>query len=201
MTESLPIAFLPGASGNTSFWRPVAERLAGRTAIHVGYPAFGGVPPHPEVRSLSDLYRHVFASLPPRFDLVAQSMGGVLAARKAIEEPERVRRLVLTTTSGGVDTVRLGAVDWRAGRAAWQGNAPDWFVDDRTDLTEHLATLQAPTLLIFGDEDPISPVAVGEFLRDRIPASRLVVLRGGTHDLALERPDEVATLIAAHLDA
>ena len=199
MTDPLPIAFLPGASGNTSFWRPVADRLGGRQAILVGYPAFGGVPRHPEVQSLSDLYRHVLAGLPPVFDLVAQSMGGVLAARLAIEQPARVRRLVLTATSGGIDVQRLGAVDWRVGRAAWQNGAPDWFADDRTDLTEQLGKVQAPTLLVFGDDDPISPVAVGEFLRDRIAGARLEVLRGGTHDLAMERSDEVAALIAAHL--
>jgi pimeloyl-ACP methyl ester carboxylesterase len=164
------------------------------------YPGFAEAPPNPDIRSLSDLYRAVLATLPPAFDLVAQSMGGVLALRIALEHPERVGRLVLVATSGGVDVRQLGSVDWREGWRALHRTAPPWFVDDRTDVTEQLASLKAPTLLIFGDADPISPVRIGEFLRDRLPHARLETIAGGTHDMTTENTDQVASLIGTHLE-
>lgn len=196
-----PIAFLPGAGGEASFWQPVADRLRGRETLLVGYPGFAGNPPDRAIWSLSDLHRSVLSRLPPAFDLVAQSMGGVLALRAALEHPERIRRLVLVATSGGIDVQRLGGVDWREGWRAFHRQAPSWFLDDRTDVTEQLAYVRPPTLLVFGDSDPISPVPVGEFLRDRIPGARLEIIAGGTHDMAAEHPDAVAALIRLHLDA
>lgn len=47
--------------------------------------------------------------------------------------------------------------------------------------------------------DPISPVAVGERLRDLLPDARLHVLAGGDHDLAHQRAAEIAPLVEAHL--
>jgi poly(3-hydroxyoctanoate) depolymerase len=197
--EAPPVVFLPGASGLLSTWRPVADRWPGRSSVLAEYPGFADAPADPKIQSLSDLYRAVFAGLPPVFDLVAQSMGGVLALRAAVEQPERIRRLVLVATSGGVDVARLGGVDWREGWRAWQRLAPAWFVDDRSDFTDQLGSVRVPTLLIYGDADPISPVAVGEFLRDRLPHARLETIAGGTHDMSTEQPDLVASLIRAHL--
>ena len=59
-------------------------------------------------------------------DLVAQSMGGVIAARIALAQPNLVRRLVLCVTSGGVDMAGLGAADWRADYRKSFPNAAAW---------------------------------------------------------------------------
>lgn len=126
-------------------------------------------------------------------------MGGVLATRLALEHPERVARLVLTATSGGVDVRRLGAAEWRLEYRASLPDVPAWFVEDRTDLTDRLADVRARTLLLWSDADPISPLSVAHFLAGRIPDTRLVTVPGGTHSFAAERPAEVAAIIRAHL--
>ena len=77
--------------------------------------------------------------------------------------------------------------------------APSWFVDDRTDLTDGLSSIRAPTLLLFSDSDPISPLSVARFLAEHIAGSRIVIVAGGTHAFANERPDEVAPILRAHL--
>ena len=78
--STVPIVYLPGAGGRSSFWRPVADRLWRHGApIVLGYPGFGDVPPDPSLGSLDDLYRAIRSILPQRFHLVAQSMGNVLA--------------------------------------------------------------------------------------------------------------------------
>jgi pimeloyl-ACP methyl ester carboxylesterase len=198
-----PIVFLPGASGRASFWEPVASRLAdvGPTRC-LAWPGFGGIPQDRSIDSLDDLYRWVLARLPAGAShVVAQSMGGVLAARLAIEHAERVARLVLVATSGGVDVALLGGEDWRPDYRASLPDVPPWFVLDRTDLTGRLGTIRAPTLLLWSDADPVSPLAVADLLTARIPGARRVVVPGGTHTFGEERPDEVADAIRAHLAA
>ncbi len=193
--------FLPGAGGRTSFWAPVASRTRGLGPhLLVAWPGFGDEPADPGIRSLDDLYRWLLGRLPGGpLRVVAQSMGGVLGARLAIEQPDRVSSLVLVATSGGVDVAGLGGVDWRPGFRAELPGVPDWFERDRTDLTERLGRIRAPTLILYSDVDPICPPAVPELLRSRIPGARAVLVPGGTHAFAQERPDEVAELVRSHL--
>jgi poly(3-hydroxyoctanoate) depolymerase len=195
------LVFLPGAGGSASFWKPVAARLAdlGRTQVF-GYPGFDGLPVDPGLRSLGDLFGWLVERVPAEpSHVIAQSMGGVLAVRLAVERPELVSRLVLVATSGGVDVARLGGAEWRHEYRASLPNAPSWFIDDPTDLTDRLRFIRARTLLLFSDADPISPPAVGRFLAQHIADSRIVILPGGTHAFANERPDEVASILRDHL--
>jgi pimeloyl-ACP methyl ester carboxylesterase len=197
---ALPIVYFPGGGGRSSFWRPVADRLWRHGApIVFGYPGFGDVPADPSLHTLDDLYHALLAVLPPRFHLVAQSMGNVLALRAALEHPERVASLVLCALSGGVDVPRLGGAEWRDALRADQPHMPRWFIDDRSDFTARLPSLRLPVLALNGEADPLSPVAVGEYLRDLIPSAALHVVAGGTHDMACEESDHVAAVIGRFL--
>jgi pimeloyl-ACP methyl ester carboxylesterase len=196
-----PLVFLPGAGGTASFWRPVAERLAdlGRSLV-LGYPGLGDSPVDPSIKSLDGLFQWLVAQLPVEpSHVIAQSMGGALAVRLALERPELVAHLVLVATSGGIDVARLGGAEWRRDFRVSRPTAPSWFIDDRTDLTDRLGNIRVRTLLLWSDADPISPLSVAHFLEERIPDSRVVTIAGGTHAFANERPDEVASIIRAHL--
>jgi pimeloyl-ACP methyl ester carboxylesterase len=199
---SLPskLLFLPGASGNTGFWLPVAGRLThGATHTHIGWPGFGPTPAESGVSGIEGLVSRVLAEVDQPTALIAQSMGGVVAAMAALERPNLITHLVLTVTSGGINTAGLGAQDWRPEFLAAYPLLPPWFADFRTDLTSRLGSIQAPTLLLWGDADPISPVAVGERLAMLLPNAKLHVLSGGAHDLAHTLAVHVAPLIDAHL--
>jgi pimeloyl-ACP methyl ester carboxylesterase len=196
----LPIVFLPGGGGRSSFWRPVADRLWRRGApIVLGYPGFGDVPRDPSIGTLDDYFAALTEALPERFHVVAQSMGNVLALRMALEAPSRVASLTLCALSGGIDVSSLGAEDWRASFRSEHPHLPTWFVDDRSDFTDRLSSLRIPTLALSGGADPLSPVGVGEFLRDRIAGALLDVFEGGTHWVAHESPDQVSLRIARFL--
>jgi pimeloyl-ACP methyl ester carboxylesterase len=132
---------------------------------------------------------------------VAQSIGGLVAARVALAGRVPVRRLVLAATSGGLELESLGASEWRTTYRRAHPRAPAWVTRDRFDLSGELPALGQPTLLLWGDADPISPVAVGEELARILPDAELVVLRGGTHWLAAELPDAAAAAIRRHLEA
>lgn len=201
-TAYLPLVYLPGASGRGAVWRPIAERLARRRPpLLCDYPGLGDDASTGGIESLWDLARLVAARLPPRFDLAALSMGAAVALRLALLHPTRIRRLVLVAAAGGVDVERLGGVDWREGFRQRRPEAPRWFLDDRVDLTPDLSRVAAPTLLVFGAEDRIAPVAVGRWLLAVLPAAKLEVVSHATHDIDEEQPDLLASLMEAHLRA
>jgi pimeloyl-ACP methyl ester carboxylesterase len=201
-TPSQPrqLLFLPGAAGRVSLWRPVADLLRHPAEkIHIGWPGFGPTPADPSVNGINDLVRIVTAKLNEPTGLIAQSMGGVIALLAALEKPSLVTHLVLTVTSGGIDLSGLGVQDWRPSFRASNPGLPRWFTDYRVDLEPKLSAIQAPALLLWGDADPISPIAVGERLASVLPKAELHVFSGGTHDLANELAAEVAPIIDAHL--
>jgi pimeloyl-ACP methyl ester carboxylesterase len=194
------VVFLPGAIGAGEFWRGAGEALPGAwEKVYLSWPGLGDEPRDRGVRGFDDLVELVIGALERQSDLVAQSIGGLVAVRVATRAPGLVRRLVLVATSGGVDTQRLGAADWRPEYREAFPNAAAWVTDPHADQTEQLRGIESPTLLVWGDADPISPVVVGEHLAGLIPRSTLRVIRGGTHDLARETPGPVARLIADHL--
>jgi pimeloyl-ACP methyl ester carboxylesterase len=197
------VLFLPGAGGDGRFWRPVADRLPPAwERVLLEWPGLGHVPPDPQVRGLDDLVRLVLARAgDDPVDLVAQSMGGLVALLAALVRPELVRRLVLTATSGGLNLTPFGVEDWRPEYVREFPTAAPWIRQVHVDLTDRLATVGHPTLLLWGDADPISPVAVGERLNRLLPRARLVVIPGGDHAFARDRAPDVAPEVARHLSA
>jgi poly(3-hydroxyoctanoate) depolymerase len=194
------LLFLPGASGNTDFWTPVANGLRHRgQRKFLAWPGFGGVPSEPSVNGISDLVARVVDSISGPVDLLAQSMGGVIAIRAALQKPDLVKHLVLAVTSGGLDMSALGAEDWRPMFLTQNPKLPRWFADEHEDLRDRLRELSLPVLLLWGDADPISPVSVGRQLAELLPRAELVVLNGGTHDLVFDRATEIVPYIEKHL--
>ncbi len=190
--------FLPGASGSASFWRPAAEhaRLEG---VFFGWPGLGEEPPHPDINEIDDLVTLVAREITEPVNIIAQSMGGVIALKLALAFPEMVRGLVLAVTSGGVPVADLGGSNWRSNYFAAFPNAAKWIAAPVNDLSSQIPSIKAPALLLWGDADPISPVAVGERLLALLPNARLRVFPGADHDLAKTHADEVAVEIKRHL--
>ncbi len=194
------ILFLPGAAGRADFWSPVVDLLPKDWETRrLSWPGLGDQPPRRDILGLDDLVRLVVDQVGDEADIVAQSMGGVIAIRAALAARGRVRRLVLTATSGGLDVEALGASDWRGPYRRNYPQAADWITTAQQDLTPDLAQIAAPTLLIWGDADPISPVAIGQRLQTLLPRATLRVIPGGDHDVAQTHAGQMARWIEAHL--
>lgn len=203
MVDDRLVLFLPGVGADPAFWRPVGDLLPARwSKVYFGWPGLAHQPPAPGVVSFDDLTAMVEAQLgETQVDLIAQSMGGAIALQVALRHPQKVRRIVLTAASGGLDVQALGAEDWRPNYAREFPNAARWVLDARPDYSADLHSVSHPAMLIWGDADPISPLAVGERLRDLLPNARLHVVKGGDHALAHNRAAEIAPLIQRHLEA
>ncbi|NML54801.1 alpha/beta hydrolase [Streptomyces sp. R302] len=59
-----------------------------------------------------------------------------------------------------------------------------------TDQRDLLPTVSAPTLLLWGEQDVRSPLAVARQFQEAIPDAELVVIPGAGHVSNLERPEE-----------
>lgn len=105
--EGFPLVLCHGAGGNHAVWyQQVAHFVRHRRIVvwdHRGYgrstARAGYTTPERAVRDLRGVLDHLGIS---RADLVGQSMGGWTALGLAVAEPQRVRRLVLADTPGGI---------------------------------------------------------------------------------------------------
>lgn len=70
---------------------------------------------------------------------------------------------------------------------------------DTADLAEAIRTLKAPALLVWGKQDPICPVSLGEELYAALPDAELHLIDACGHCPPEERPYETASLLVDFL--
>ncbi|WP_349536542.1 bifunctional fumarylacetoacetate hydrolase/alpha/beta hydrolase family protein [Rhodococcus rhodochrous] len=171
-------------------------------------------------------------------DLVAHSMGTLIATTFAATYPDRVSRLALlgpvrsqneqaqAATQARARTVRVGGMSAVADtivaaalsmetkatrplavtavRELLLGQDPAGYANACEALaaaTEpKFSDIAVPTLVITGDEDKVSPVAVNEQLAESITDSRLEILDGVGHWHTLEDPSRVTALLTEFLN-
>jgi 3-oxoadipate enol-lactonase len=68
------------------------------------------------------------------------------------------------------------------------------------DHREIIRSITAPTLIIAGSKDPATNVAAAEFIRDRIPGSKLAIL-DAAHIANVEQPEAYAKEVLGFLSA
>ena len=68
-----------------------------------------------------------------------------------------------------------------------------------TTLPDSLGTINAPTLIVWGAEDPVTPISHAQELQDSLSDSRFEVVAGAGHRPHLENPEATAALISEFL--
>lgn len=89
----------------------------------------------------------------------------------------------------------LGAVQRKGMQQAIYG------VTDREPVFDELPAIKAPTLVVVGADDVATPVTKAETLHHQISGSRLEIVPDCGHSSTIEKPAELARLIAAHISA
>lgn len=126
-----------------SFWNMVADlmRLEGGFGRH----GLADAPTRTGVKGLDDLAAMVRGSITVPVNIVAQSMGGLIAINVALAAPKMVNRLVLVVTSSGIPVADLGGSNWRSEYYTAYPRAASWIADPTEDLSERIPTIEAPT--------------------------------------------------------
>lgn len=200
MADEMNLVFLAGASGDIQFWNPlIAQLLNHYTTQVITYPGFHGMATDPDIHSFNDLSNYVIAQIQQPSILIAQSMGGIFAIAAVLQKTELVKGLILIATSGGINLDRFEVQDWRQFYRQEYVEYPDWFVTTKVDYEQSLSDIKVDTLLIWGDQDPISPIEVGEYLNQILQKSKLYIVEGGDHQLAEKYAEQVAIQINDYL--
>ena len=220
------VVVVHGFHGSGAFFEGLLRDLAadGWLAIAPDLPGHGGSDPWDPREPAEEQWRMLVAFLGalevPPAAIVGHSRGGAVAIQLAARRPERVRALVLVSSgglpfrSGTLDLVRMvadpGALtpslvsrlrassaaakgyDEARARAMGQGRL-------ERDLGMLLPSVLAPTLVLWGAQDPTVPGDVSERLARGIPGARLVVLDGVGHLPFIEAPDELSRLVRGFL--
>jgi pimeloyl-ACP methyl ester carboxylesterase len=73
-----------------------------------------------------------------------------------------------------------------------------WPIPDK-GLKKRMHRIEAPTLLVWGEEDRLVPLAYAEEFARRLPRTRLEVVKDAGHAPHLERPERVAGVVRTFL--
>jgi pimeloyl-ACP methyl ester carboxylesterase len=156
--------------------------------------------------------------------LVGHSMGGAVAQMVALDAPRRVAGLLLVSTGPRLQVsdqildglaARFDETVGAISRWSWGPDAdPEWvtrgremmretgpetvlgdFVAcDRFDVRDRLDEIAAPTRVVTGAEDRMTPPPLGRALAEGIPGAAFSLVPGAGHMLMLERPAQVAAI-------
>jgi 2-succinyl-6-hydroxy-2,4-cyclohexadiene-1-carboxylate synthase len=99
------IVLLHGFSGTSRAWDGVLERLDRERylPLAIDLPGHGEAADAPRPITFAGCVAHVLERAPARFALCGYSLGGRIALHVALAAPERVSRLVLVSTSAGIE--------------------------------------------------------------------------------------------------
>jgi len=175
------------------------------------------------------LARFLDATSIARAAIVGHSMGGAIAQQFALTYPAQTAALVAIATGARLrvapNILQLTGSDLPAAadvisQAEWGPDAPeqvirlgkqqllanrpevihgDYLACDAFDVMNRLGDIRAPTLVIGGIADRLTPPKYASTLAERIPGARIALMEGAGHMVQLEQPEVVSRTIEQFL--
>ncbi len=153
--------------------------------------------------------------------VVGHSMGGAITQLLALSHPDRVAGIALVGTGARLRVLPavldgiLNDFDHTARMLTEYSFAPaadtdlleqsemqlracdprvthgDYAACNAFDVMERVAEIRAPTLVICGKQDRMTPPKYSEYLASKIPNARFVLIEGAGHNVMIEKPEAV----------
>jgi pimeloyl-ACP methyl ester carboxylesterase len=188
----------------------VLEHRDVRDAVVAGH-SLGGM----TIQAFATAHPQVADDRVERFVLVAtasgglarQNLGGAAGAVLAAPVTDRVLSSpvghALVRSALGREVAHGHLVATRDLLVATEPSVRRDFLDSivAMDLTPGLAEVTVPTTVVAGARDRLTPVRLSRQIAEAVPGAELVVLDDAGHQLPLERPDDLADLIAVRSDS
>jgi poly(3-hydroxyoctanoate) depolymerase len=167
----LGVSFGGAVAQHMAIWHP--SRVRRLVLVSTSFGAFA----KPGKISAFWHFAHPLSYHPPRLERVAGTMfGGRLR-----KEPELVRTMHIRRPTNA-----LAAMYRLAPLFGWTSLPWLW-------------TIRHPTLLVAGDDDPVTPLVNHRIIAALVPRARLHIVRGGGHLVLLDSAPEVAPVITSFL--
>jgi len=224
--QGVPLVHLHGAGGLRL--TPGHDLLSRQfRVIAFEMPGFGESPENIRTKAMPELASTMALAVKnlgvDSFNLMGTSFGGKTALWLTLQEPERVRALVLEapaairqagaqSPSGTPEEIarrlyahpeRLGSVPLpdAAIRAKTQPLVQRLRGPDRdAELESRLPDLTAPTLVLFGTLDSVISPAMGRVYKELIPGCHLVFVYDAAHAISTDRPEAFAEVVGDFLE-
>jgi pimeloyl-ACP methyl ester carboxylesterase len=213
-----PLLLIHGLSGSGRWWARNVDSLSERHRVYVvDLAGFGRSRSAPRIRlhdTAAFLRRWMDAVQIERASIVGHSMGGAIAATLAADHPDRVDRLIAVNAAALMANRRdlvfrfgsgrviaslspsflpvLMADSLRAGPFSLLGAARDVL---NADLRTKLGQISVPTLVVWGANDRLLPVTLGQQLSQAIPDARLTVIPRAGHNPMWDQPEAFNTTV------
>ena len=207
-----PLMFIHGLAGSFSWWQrniyACREHFQTFCVDLVGFGSSRRLGRFDLERSIPLLLAWMDERGIERASIVGHSMGGLIAARLAAEAPDRVDKLVLVDAAflgfdaglfrrgiGLAGAIRQGPHDfWPVlARDSLRADPRSLFAATqqllRSDWSHILSEIEAPTLIIWGDRDKVTPLKIGEAMHLAIPGSQFVVIEQAGHNSMWDQPN------------
>ncbi|HUE75861.1 MAG TPA: alpha/beta fold hydrolase, partial [Chloroflexota bacterium] len=195
--QGTPLVLIHGLASSGTLWRHTFDGLAARHRVYaIDLPGCNLSRSARRVRldrSAEFLESWLDAVEVPRAHVLGHSWGGAVAIRLAATLPDRVDRLILVNSAGlplggplpflvprlfrsgsPIRRDALGMIARDLFRTGPRNLAGMAFDITREDTSALLPTIKAPTLVLWGLNDRLLPVRLGERLVEFIPGAHLV---------------------------
>ncbi len=222
------LVFIHGAGGTHKVWRYQTSAFPKSMAVDLpGHPRGKGCDTISGYAAF--VTRRIVKGKLARAVLVGHSMGGAITIEVALARPQLLAGIVLVGSGARLrvtpiirdevmrDYPRAAEViaEWahspRADAKLKMASVQellevpatvthgDFQACDRFDTMEEISRILLPTLIVCGEEDRLTPVKYSQYMKDRIPDSRLVIIPEAGHSVMLEKPEELNAALRAFI--